>query len=190
MQTENFILHKQGVFGRPYCERVVEQFERSHRIGNTISRQQNNEGYKLRKDDFAYFPFQETDARSLDILSDFNQIFWPVVYGEYVEKFQILNDHDKHSIWTHKVQKTSPGQGYHIWHTENMGRNSCNRLLTYILFLNDVEDGGETEFLYYGLRVKPKAGDVLLWPAGFTHTHRGNPPLSGDKYIMTGWVEY
>jgi len=73
MQTENFILHKQGLFGKPYCERVVEQFEKSHRIGNTISRQQNNEGYKLRKDDFAYFPFQETDARSLDILSDFKR---------------------------------------------------------------------------------------------------------------------
>lgn len=63
-------------------------------------------------------------------------------------------------------------------------------MLSYILYLNDVEEGGETEFLYYGKRIKPTAGTLLLWPAGFTHVHRGNPPLSGEKYILTGWVEY
>ena len=61
---------------------------------------------------------------------------------------------------------------------------------TYILYLNDVEEGGETELLYQSMRFKPEAGTLLLFPAGFTHTHRGNPPLSGEKYIMTGWVEY
>ena len=59
-----------------------------------------------------------------------------------------------------------------------------------MIYLNDVEEGGETEFLYQSIRVAPKAGTLLIWPAGFTHTHRGNPPLSGDKYIATGWVQY
>jgi len=58
------------------------------------------------------------------------------------------------------------------------------------LYLNDVEEGGETEFLYVKRRVSAKKGRFVLWPAGFTHTHRGNPPLSGEKYIMTGWVEF
>ena len=58
------------------------------------------------------------------------------------------------------------------------------------MYLNDVEEGGETEFLYQSRRVKPKRGRLAIWPAQFTHMHRGNPPLSGDKYVITGWVEY
>ena len=58
-----------------------------------------------------------------------------------------------------------------------------------MVYLNDVKEGGETEFQYQKLRVKPKRGTVLIWPGGFTHLHRGNPPLSGDKYIATGWYQ-
>ena len=55
---------------------------------------------------------------------------------------------------------------------------------------HDVEEGGELEFLYQSLRVKPKRGDLVVWPAGFTHLHRGNPPLKGEKYIIKGWIDY
>ena len=54
----------------------------------------------------------------------------------------------------------------------------------------DRDEGGETEFLYQSMRVKPKQGTLLIWPAAFTHTHRGNPPLSNEKYIVTGWTEF
>jgi hypothetical protein len=77
----------------------------------------------------------------------------------------------------------------HNWHSENSNRHVQNRLLAYTLYLNDVDEGGETEFLYYHKRLKPKAGTLAIWPAGFAHTHRGNPPLSNEKYIITGWVE-
>ena len=60
----------------------------------------------------------------------------------------------------------------------------------YILYLNDVPEGGETEFLYQRLRVSPKEGTLVIFPASYTHTHRGNPPLRGSKYIMTGWIEF
>ena len=60
---------------------------------------------------------------------------------------------------------------------------------TWMLYLNTVQEGGETEFLYKSLRVQPKAGRFVLWPSGYTHTHRGNPPLNQDKYILTGWAE-
>ena len=59
-----------------------------------------------------------------------------------------------------------------------------------MLYLNDVKEGGETEFLYQHKRYQPKEGTLLIFPAGFTHTHRGNPPISNDKYIVTGWLEF
>ena len=93
-------------------------------------------------------------------------------------------------ISTFKLQKTPVGGGFHNWHTEREGGGSSqNRELAWMLYLNDVEEGGETEFLYQSKRVIPKAGRIVIWPAGFTHPHRGNPPLSGDKYIATGWFK-
>lgn len=62
------------------------------------------------------------------------------------------------------------------------------RLATAICYLNDVEEGGETEFLHQSVRVQPKRGRIVIWPAGFPYLHRGNPPLAGEKYILTSWM--
>jgi hypothetical protein len=90
-----------------------------------------------------------------------------------------------------KIQRTPPRGGYHVWHSEAIDRTNMERVLTWIVYLNDVPEGeGETEFLWQGVRVKPKAGTCAIWPAQFTHPHRGNPVYSCDKYIATGWYTY
>jgi hypothetical protein len=65
-----------------------------------------------------------------------------------------------------------------------------HRLVLWMYYLNDVESGGETDFFFQKRSIKPKKGTVVIAPAGFTHTHRGNVPLSGDKYILTSWLLY
>lgn len=107
----------------------------------------------------------------------------------YSKTFNLLEKFPGLSIYDGKIQKTSPGGGYHIWHCENTDHDARFRVCAFTLYLNDVEEGGETEFLYQHERVSPFRGRVAIWPAYFTHPHRGNPPLSGDKYIYTGWVE-
>ena len=89
-----------------------------------------------------------------------------------------------------KIQKTNPTEGYHVWHSENAGGYTFKRLLVWTLYLNDIEEGGETEFLYQSLRIPPTTGTVCIFPAYFTHLHRGNPPLSNTKYIATGWITH
>jgi len=87
------------------------------------------------------------------------------------------------------LQVTEPlGGGYHIFHAENVDWNVNDRVLAWMVYLNDIEEAGETEFIYQGLRVKPKAGRVVIWPGSFTHLHRGNPP-SNTKYVVTGWYQ-
>ena len=86
-----------------------------------------------------------------------------------------------------KLQKTRIGGGYHKWHFEQTNQETARRVFAWMIYLNDVEEGGETEFLYYNKRIKPEAGTVVFFPASYTHTHRGNPPISNDKYIATGW---
>ena len=59
-----------------------------------------------------------------------------------------------------------------------------------MLYLNTVDTGGKTEFKYQDLAVKPEAGTMVIWPASYTHVHRANPDLVGNKYIATGWFNF
>ena len=112
-------------------------------------------------------------------------------FESYVREYQgVTNSADPVSSWTCKIQKTTAGGGYHVWHCEHDGRLFGSRLLLVMCYLNDVEEGGETEFLYQSRRIKPKQGTIVICPSSFTHTHRGNPPLTGDKYMINGWIEF
>ena len=86
------------------------------------------------------------------------------------------------------LQKTEIGGGYHKFHTENAGYGNSSRMLAWMIYLNDVQDGGETEFPMQRQRIKPKANMGLIWPGGVTHFHRGLPPYSNEKFILTGWL--
>jgi hypothetical protein len=83
--------------------------------------------------------------------------------------------------------------GYPHWHCEVYPSNdplarTLHRQLFWIIYLNDTFSAGETEFIHQRRKVQPRAGRLVLAPAAFTHTHRGNRPLGGDKYIATSWV--
>jgi len=112
-------------------------------------------------------------------------------YNLYKKKYDIMDNLSIHKLnMDVKIQKTVPGEGYHVWHCENASVATSRRLLLCMMYLNDVEEGGETEFLHQSIRVKPEAGTIVICPAYFTHLHRGNPPLKGDKYMINGWVEF
>lgn len=106
---------------------------------------------------------------------------------KYLEKYGVLSE-NKLMMKDVKIQRTSVGGGFHKWHYEANPLEYTDRVLVTQLYLNDNFDGGETEFLYLHKRIKPEKGSVIIYPAGFTHTHRGNPPLTGEKYIITGWI--
>jgi hypothetical protein len=84
--------------------------------------------------------------------------------------------------------------GYPYWHCEQYPRldngEALHRAVLWTIYLNDDFAEGETEFLYQGRKIAPRTGSLLIAPGGFTHTHRGNRPKGGDKYIATSWVLY
>ena len=99
-----------------------------------------------------------------------------------------LLQHSEFAVYDCKLKKIPVGGGFHSWHYENGSHISAPRSFVIQVYLNDEFEGGETEFLYQNLREEAVTGDVIIFPAGFTHTHRGNPPIGGTKYIATTWA--
>jgi hypothetical protein len=87
---------------------------------------------------------------------------------------------------------TADHGGYPYWHCELYPKDaSCetlHRTLLWTIYLNDAFSAGETEFLYQQRKIAPRTGSLLIAPSAFTHTHRGNTPVGGDKYIATSWL--
>jgi len=110
-------------------------------------------------------------------------------YREDVLPFKLIHKQVRDSGY--QIQRYDPnGSDGFDWHADAINRDSCTRLLAMILYLNDVADGGETEFFAQKLKVQPRAGAVLWFPAGFEYMHRGLAPRSEAKYIVTTFLVY
>lgn len=193
MELKNFVGIFDNVVSSEYCKKAIDFFAKTKEAGFALDRQTREGLSKTKKDDTSVF-FSDSHVINLrgsaELSKEFNEVLWGKCYPQYVEHYPILKEAGPHTNYHLKMQKTEIGQGFHVWHFESDSRGYEQRLLVYSLYLNDVEEGGETEFLYMPMRVKPKEGTMLIWPAGFTHTHRGNPPISNAKYIITGWIEF
>ena len=103
-------------------------------------------------------------------------------FANKVAEFKIREDFN--------IQFYKPGSAYWVPHFERANAESSCRHLVWMVYLNDVDDGGETHFFYQDVKIKPKAGRVVIWPTDWTHTHRGLPSASQEKYIATGWYGF
>lgn len=184
----NFIETYEGVISDDLCDRVVARLEElldlgnPHLSGGYLEGMKTNSGYANRQDYSHNFL-----VSSPELNMEMHQAINPYV-GMYCEKYPSYGMTPCVSTVS-KVQKTRPKGGFHTWHCEHGYADSTDlRRLTWTIYLNDVPEGeGETEFLEYGIKVQPKKGDLCFFPAGWTHTHRGNPVYTTDKYIATGW---
>ncbi len=110
-------------------------------------------------------------------------------YKDYNLQWPFLASIVNHlSIGQFNIGKYKPGQHFQKTHCERSSLNDLHRLLAFMTYLNDVEEGGSTYFNHYDLDIKPQKGLTLLWPAEWTHSHKGNILKSGLKYIITGWL--
>lgn len=88
----------------------------------------------------------------------------------------------------YKIQMYPKNEGYFRWHADSVGRNGGNRVVAMVLYLNDMEKGGETEFFHQRMKISPKAGHLVLFPTGWNYMHCGHVPESADKYIIQTFI--
>ena len=105
---------------------------------------------------------------------------------DYINTYSILDD-SRFLFYDVKAKKIRPGGGFHKWHYENSAVEEPHRCLVVQLYLNTIDEGGETEFIYYNKRVNSLQGRLIIFPAYYTHTHRGNAPINQTKYIISSW---
>jgi len=178
---DNFIRWYDNVLSVDECDQLIKWFEFSSTKG-LVHRRTSTDGLSIQ--DYQI----PLDASRPDWAEHIYRNM-SICLNKYSDDFTWLKGIDLISSIC-IIQSTKPltGDGYHTWHCETTNYNTTDRMLAWTLYLNDVESGGETEFLYQGLRIEPKAGRFAVWPAGFTHVHRGNPPFNKTKYIITGWL--
>ena len=112
-------------------------------------------------------------------------------YLDYQEQWPFLKDKiNTVDIPTFNIQRYNPGDHFSHVHTERSSLNSLHRVFAWMTYLNNVDDGGNTHFTHYDLKIKPEIGKTLIWPAEWTHAHCGEILNSGVKYIITGWMHF
>jgi|TARA_R100000479_G_scaffold63743_1_gene30312 hypothetical protein len=172
------------------CQKAIELFEQQDKFNKTVNRiSGENVPIYVKQDQQLYCMPSNIEVwwEELKPLMFNYQLAWK----HYCKTIGADMAYDTQEFFhtNLKIQKTLPSEGYHIWHLEhNRGFDNERRAFVFSVYLNDVDEGGETEFLHFSRRVKPVTGRIVIWPAAFPYVHRGNPPLSGAKYILTSWM--
>lgn len=169
------------------CDAVIAQFK------NDPSKWQGKIG---RREDASIHQEQTKNSWDLEILNEaewkniFQQIHREIqtCMADYLARSPVLTSFPL-QVTGYKIQMYPKNQGYFRWHADSLGRNARNRVAAMVLYLNDVEQGGETEFFHQQLKITPKAGNLLLFPAGWNYMHCGHTPESNDKYIISSFIK-
>ncbi|HIV73289.1 MAG TPA: 2OG-Fe(II) oxygenase [Candidatus Aquabacterium excrementipullorum] len=182
---QDFIVLYQGL-EPALCRAVVDRFDQDKgkqrgRIGGSA------------KD-----AFYEDDAKiswDLEILNEgpWRDIFQAIHPGiqaclaEYLSRSPILRSFNLQATG-YKIQMYPRNEGRFRWHADSVGQGAGDRVVAMVLYLNDVAKGGETEFFHQGVKISPRAGHLVLFPAGWNYMHCGHVPESGDKYIISTFI--
>tara|TARA_R100000908_G_scaffold59970_1_gene37029 strand:- start:1693 stop:2295 length:603 start_codon:yes stop_codon:yes gene_type:complete len=185
----NFIGVYDGYITNDECDKAIQMYENQNKFKNTLNRIGAEKVSVLDKQDQQFY------ITPLNIDVWWENLKTMLINFEMAFKHYTINTGagDAYGVPFHftnlKIQKTLPTEGYHVWHIEHgKGYDNEPRAFVFSIYLNDVEEGGETEFLHFSKRVQPKKGRIVIWPASFPYVHRGNPPLSGEKYLLTSWM--
>ena len=183
--NENFIRIYENVLSKDFCENLINKFENLRDLGelNSIDRQgkSTNDTYLEKHVKF--------DEELFIIVGAQNK-----AYKKYLDEFPILQNSPSHKARFWKLRRIEIGDHYsnREWHYEQetayVKDQGC--IVSSMFYLNDVEEGGETELPYQGIKVKPEAGKLMFFPSCYTHTHRAIPPISNLKYIIVSFLYF
>jgi len=170
------------------CDEIINYFELNiHKQKKGRASDQVNENFK-KSVDISINP-NEIDSPKTEVFKTYFEALY-TCHKDYLLQWPFLGSFaSKLEIGAFNIQRYQAGEHFQKIHTERASIATLHRILAWMTYLNDVEEGGTTFFSHYGLEVKPRKGLTLIWPAEWTHAHKGNVINSGSKYIITGWMD-
>ena len=191
----DFIYRKENALSFDFCRSLIELFEidkeRQHRgvirkEGKVIPADE----HKI-STDISFLPNDLQDKRwgkSLQIIINTVEEARQNWIAQYYMGLDVVDPFEIN--FTFNIQRFLPGEGYHKFHNERASFDTSERVGVWMIYLNDVNDRGWTEFYYQQHFEIPKIGKIVCWPCDWTHTHRGVASLTETKYILTGWFTF
>jgi hypothetical protein len=192
----DFIYQNEHSICPEFCEEIIEMYEMEQNKydGLTIG------GVQKKIKDTTDFIIPKNDEKWSRIESFlYKELHKNILkYIQYINR-EKYNEHNNNgedsSIFTNTkfetqhfmIQKYDKNKGQYIYHNDFHMIPNKYRVITFLWYLNDVNEGGETEFWDYH-KIKPTAGKMILFPASWTYPHRGLMPISSNKYIITNWL--
>ena len=193
MNLSDLIYIRHNVLDKEFCNSIIEKFNADDRkstglIGDGYINEDIKKSLDLnisKYDDWSEEDkvFEKSFSDNIKLYIDYLQNFTKS-FEDYDINLPSLDFRDRGYL----VRVYNKGEGYFNWHNDfSFYKDSGFRLLTLIWYLNNVEEGGQTEFID-GTIIKPKRGSVLIFPTSWYLAHRGKMPISNKKYIVTGWL--
>ena len=164
------------------CDKLIDYFNKSPQaegcVGEGIVNHLSKKSIELEN---SYFTFHKSASHLIYSTLTENT-------NRYVEKYIPLKYMRKWGVDDEFTLKKFEGEdeGFKAWHTEH-SRHTPYRILVWMFYLNDAQSG--TEFFHHH-NIESKKGRLVIWPAGWTHFHKGVTPNKGIKYIMSGWYSF
>ena len=178
-----FIFEKDNALSSENCERLITLFEELKGFqysGETIG------GLNKNIKDCTEILFSPEHSE-LDFLLEALQSG----LDEYQKRYPFLKKLSTFGqIENISFKRYYPGQAYHELHCERSTIKTCARMLVWMFYLNDVDDGGETLFSHQEKIIKPEQGKLVIWPSEWTHAHKGLTSPSETKYIVSSWLSF
>ena len=171
------------------CDGLIDYFE-SHQEKQKIGSLSGGKDVNIKKSTDMTISPDEVNLPGNEV---FNNYFLSLFdcHKDYVTQWPFLGRISENlEIGQFNIQRYLSGEHYQGLHTERSSLRTLHRVLAWMTYLNDVDDGGSTYFSHYDIEVQPRKGLTLIWPAEWTHAHKGNAVTAGSKYIVTGWMNF
>lgn len=188
LKPNSFIFAFDGALPDFLCDDMVERFEQHRheqyegRVGSEVG-----ENMSLKKTTDLVVSGK---AHWNDVDNNLFRSLGLAIRG-FQKEYEFFANMQQFKDMGYNLQRYQPGEYYH-WHVDADNPQLANRQLVALWYLNDVEvgQGGETEFIHQGIKVKPEKGKLILFPPFWTHQHRAVTLQEGAKYIATTWITF
>lgn len=188
MEIQDLIVEFKEFISCEKCDEMIDWFETNSdlQLNGSISGTIDNN-----HDNYVMLDFKKAKQSNPPPDHPISHLMTNIIFDAYKTYFDIRPAPELNiCARDYSIRVYNKNEGYFKPHVDQDAGGTISRVFAIIMYLNDVTEGGETEFPHYSIKVKPEKGKVLIFPCNYLFPHQGNMPISNDKYIATSFINY